>query len=478
MDARDKFEEGRKEKGYHGYIHDTFAEMVESGELEDYSPGFKGMPASPKYDFVDTHDFNSFLDYHGESKGRKLVDYRKHVHSCIMCRVCNNVTCFRQPSAKYGLVCPSGDRFRYDNYFAHGKHQMIRALIDGELFTQVPPHEPLKPGFYPSERFMHAVYTCTLCGGCEAQCKIQKLLEPMHAFVALREWLVENGHGPLPEHLVLFKNMENYDNPWGAARTRRKRWIPKGTQIKDLSSKGKEKAKVLYYVGCTEALIGDMQKVAVGTMKTLMAADVDFGCLFQDEVCCGSTMLRIGDRKGFEKFRDRNIEILNNLGVETIVTACAGCTGAFKEEYAEYLNCEILHVSEYLERLIVKGKIKPKNKIEKKVTYHDPCHLGRYCGIYDAPRNILDAIPGVKLIEMERIREDAYCCGAGAGCSTAFPEFAVGAATRRLEEARETTGCETVVSACPFCEQNIGNAGKKVGMEILDVTELLAESIK
>jgi len=235
---------------------------------------------------------------------------------------------------------------------------------------------------------------------------------------------------------------------------------------------------VLYYVGCTEALIGDMQKVAVGTMKTLMAADVDFGILGQDEVCCGSTMLRIGDRKGFEKFRDRNIEILNNLGVETIVTACAGCTGAFKEEYAEYLNCEILHVSEYLERLIAKGKIKPKNKIEKKVTYHDPCHLGRYCGIYDAPRNILDAIPGIKLVEMERIREDAYCCGAGGGCSTAFPEFAVWAATRRLEEARETTGCETVVSACPFCEQNIGNACKNVGMEILDVTELLAESIR
>jgi len=477
MDAKDKFKEGRKEKGYFGYIHDTFAEMVEKGELEKYSSGIKGVPGTPDYDFVDTHDFNSFLDYHGETKSRKLLDYRKFAHSCLICRTCNNITCFRQASAKYGLVCPSGDRFRYDNYFGHGKHQMIRALIDGELFIQVPPHEPLKPGFYPSEKFLHAVYTCTLCGGCEAQCKIQKLLEPMHASVALREWLVENGHGPLPEHMVLFKNMESYGNPWGAPRASRTKWVPKGTKIKDMSSKGKEKAKVLYYVGCTESMIAEMRRVAVATMKNLMAADVDFGILGQDELCCGSTMLRIGDRKGFEKYRDRNIEIFNNLGMETIVTACAGCTSTLKEEYAEYLNCEVLHVTEYLERLITKGKLKPKNKVEINVTYHDPCHIGRYCGVYDPPRTVLDAIPGVKLIEMERIREDSYCCGAGGGCSTAFPEFAVWTATRRLEEARETTGCETVVSACPFCEQNIGNACKNVGMEILDVNELLADSL-
>lgn len=478
MEPRDKFKEERKEKGYYGYLHDQYDEMVKNKERDEFNPDIKGLPGTPEFEFVDAHDFTSFLSYHGETKGRKLVEYRKFAYSCLQCRVCNNITCFRQSSAKYGLVCPSGDRFRYDNYFGQGKHQMARALIDGELSRQVPPAEPLKPIFEPTEGFLHAIYTCTLCGGCEAQCKIQKLLEPMHISMAMREWLVEQGLGPLPEHKVLFKHMENYDNPFGAPRAMRKRWIPKGVDIKDMSKKGKQKAEVLYYVGCTEGMISEMQKMAVATMECLKAAGVDFGILGQDEVCCGSTMLRIGNRRGFEKFRNRNIEAFNKLGVKTIVTACAGCYSVLKEEYEEELNCEVKHVVEYLDELISEGKLKPKNKIDLTLTYHDPCHLGRYCGVYDAPRNILKAIPGIKLLEMERIKEDSYCCGAGGGARTAFPEFALGAATKRMEEARETTGCDMVVTACPFCEQNMGDAAKAMKMKMVDVTQLLADSLR
>ena len=216
MQPKDKFKEERKKAGYYGYIHEQYKTMVENGERKEYSDDIMGLPGKPEYEFVDQHDFTSFLEYHHECKNRKLSDYRKFAYSCLQCRVCNNITCFRQSSAKYGLVCPSGERFRYDNYFGHGKNQMARALIDGELSKMVPPAEPLKPIFEPTEGFLHALYTCTLCGGCEAQCKIQKLLEPMHITVAMREWMVEQGLGPLPEHLKLFKHMENYDNPWGS----------------------------------------------------------------------------------------------------------------------------------------------------------------------------------------------------------------------------------------------------------------------
>ncbi len=477
MEERKRFEQGRREKGYYGYLRERYKELIDNNEREEYTPGLKGMAGAPGYEFVDGHDFTSFLDYHGETEGRTLLHYRKQAYSCLICRVCNFVTCYRQTSARFNLNCPSGDRFRYDNYFGQGKLQMIRGLIDGELSEQHPPAEPLKPIFKPTERFLHAVYTCTMCGGCESQCKIQKLLEPMHAARALREWLMENGVGPLPEHQALFKNMANYDNPWGGARAARTRWIPKELKVKELGE-DKEKSPVLYYVGCTAAYVQPIQYVAAATVLNLQAAGVDFGILGRREVCCGSTMLRLGDRRGFEKYRDRNLEVLGKLGLETIVTSCAGCVSTLKEEYADKLNCEVLHIVEYLERLISQGKIKPKNKVEMKVTYHDPCHLGRYCGIYDPPRSILASIPGLKLIEMERIREDSYCCAAGGGVRTAYPEFAAWAATRRLTEARESTGCEVVATACPFCEENLTDAARPLEMKVIDVNQLLWDSLK
>jgi Fe-S oxidoreductase len=189
-------------------------------------------------------------------------------------------------------------------------------------------------------------------------------------------------------------------------------------------------------------------------------------------------MLRIGDRKGFEKFRDRNIATFKELGVETIITSCAGCTSTFKEEYADLLpGIEILHSTEYLERLISQGKLPIKNKVDLEVTYHDPCHIGRYCGIYDPPRNILKSIPGLKLTEMERIREDSYCCGEGGGVRTAFPEVASWVATERLEEARITTGSNVLVSACPFCEHNFKQVSGEKGFKIVDVNELVLQAL-
>ncbi len=476
--SKNDFRKGREEKGYYRYMHDRYIELLNSGEREEYSSELAGLPAIPDFEFADHHDFKSFLDYHGEVKGRTIYDYRKQAYSCLICRVCNSITCFRQTSARYGLVCPSGDRFRYDNYFGHGKLQMIRGFLDGELSHPYPPEgEPLRPLFEPTERFLHVVYTCTLCGGCESLCKIQKLLEPMHAAVALREYLVEQGIGPLPEHRVVLKNMENYDNPWGGARSARTRWLPRNRKVKVLGN-GRERAEVLFYVGCTTAYVGFLKKVPLSIVDILQKADVDFGILGNSEICCGSTMLRLGDRRGFERFKSRNIEMFNSLGVETIVTGCAGCTSTFKEDYADELNCQIYHITEFLEKLLQEGKLRMKKEVPLRLTYHDPCHLGRYCGIYEEPRTLLKAIPGVKLVEMERIREDAYCCGAGGGVRTAFPDFSLWVARRRITEALETTGCNIVVTACPFCEQNLADAGNLEGVKVMDISEIVRLSIE
>ena len=148
-----------------------------------------------------------------------------------------------------------------------------------------------------------------------------------------------------------------------------------------------------------------------------------------------------------------------------------------REEYEELggLEAEVTHSLELVDELIKSGDIKLKKRINRKVTYHDPCHLGRYTGVYDAPRSILEAIPGIELVEMPRNRANAFCCGAGAGVRTAYPEFARWVADERVREA-ESTGADTLVTACPFCEQNLGEAtGKK--MELLDILELVRESM-
>jgi Fe-S oxidoreductase len=164
-----------------------------------------------------------------------------------------------------------------------------------------------------------------------------------------------------------------------------------------------------------------------------------------------------------------------------IVTACAGCFSTLSHEYAEDLNAEVKNVLEFIDGLIQEGRITFAKNLELEVTYHDPCHVGRYCDVYDAPRNILNAIPGVTLKEMERIREWSWCCGAGGGCRTAFPEEIAGyAAESRLEEAN-STGVRTLVTACPFCEQNLGENAKRTydqyGMEVKDIMELVYQAL-
>jgi len=151
-----------------------------------------------------------------------------------------------------------------------------------------------------------------------------------------------------------------------------------------------------------------------------------------------------------------------------------------KNEYPKVVrrNFEVVHVVEYLDQLVSEGKLKPEKKVEMKVTYHDPCHLGRYSELYDAPRRILEAIPGIELIEMPRNREKAWCCGAGAGVKTAFPDFAAWTGEQRVEEAKET-GAQALVTACPFCEGNLTEVvqATEAGMDVYDITDLLLMSL-
>ena len=396
---------------------------------------------------------------------KRLEEYRNSAWKCVKCRLCGMVNPELMTSETYVENCPRGHRYRYDAYYGAGTWELIRML------TTEPPEIDID-----DERLKHIVFNCILCGNCQSICAVMKEMEPMNAVIALREHLVQNGVGPLAEHSPLVKSIENYDNPWMSPRTSRDKWAKK-LGLKDIS---KEKAEVLMFVGCTGSYDPAFRSTATSTATVLKKLGIDFGILGKKEQCCSGIVFRIGERGAFETLKKNTAETINELECKTVVTACAGCYSTFHTEYSDDLNAEVLHSVEFLDRLIQEGELEFTKEVKKRVTYHDPCHVGRYAGIYEAPRNILKAIPGLELIEMERIRGYSRCCGAGAGVKSGNPDFAMWCAKERLEEARDVTGTDMLVTCCPFCEQNLRDASKgfDFGIEVVDLMDLVAMALE
>lgn len=215
---------------------------------------------------------------------------------------------------------------------------------------------------------------------------------------------------------------------------------------------------MLYFRGCT-AREREMD-IASATERLLKIADVDFHTL-DDEKCCGSVLLRTGFIDEAREQIEKNTEVLKG---QKIITSCAGCYKTLKEDYE---GLDVIHISQLLNDLINEDKLNLSKK-DLDVTYHDSCHLGRHCNVFDQPRNVIKSV--ANLIEMENIRENSLCCGAGGGVKSAYPEIAGQMADSRLAQAKET-GCETLVTPCPFCKLNLENDN----IEVLDLTEFLVK---
>jgi Fe-S oxidoreductase len=276
------------------------------------------------------------------------------------------------------------------------------------------------------------------------------------------------------------QNLEAYDNPWGQPRARRINWTRNlGFKVKDLSKKG-AKAEVLFYPGCTYAYDPRITQHIQDTAILMHEAGVDFGILGNAEKCCGSTAFNLGYVSVLEKYGEDNIKTFNGLGIKKIVTPCSGCYNTIGNVYAQLAECEftVEHSVVMLAQLVKEKKLKPIHPVKAVVTYHDPCHLGRHGHIFDAPREILRAIPGIKLVEMNRIREYSFCCGGGGGARTGKLDFAQATARKRVQEA-EFTGAKLLVTACPFCEQNFLDSldTAETSLKLVDVVALLKQSV-
>jgi Fe-S oxidoreductase len=320
------------------------------------------------------------------------------------------------------------------------------------------------------------LWACTTCGACVEACPVFD--EHVVKIVGMRRHLVLT-QGQMPEEAqMFFKNVENAGNPWGLGLDKRQQFA-EAMGIKDLS-RG-ETAEVLYWMGCAATYDDRARAVAEATVRLMKEAGVDVGVLGARETCNGEAARRMGNEYLFQTMAQQNIETLNDLGVKTIVTTCPHCFNTLKNEYpvfgGEY---QVIHHSEFLSQLVAQGRLQPKAGEAMSVTYHDSCYLGRYNNIFDQPRDVLQAVPGLELREMDKSREKSFCCGAGGGRMWLEEKEGTKINHARTEQAL-ATGAGTIATACPFCLTMMRDGVQSLGAEdtvrVKDFSEILAENI-
>jgi len=388
-------------------------------------------------------------------KREKLTDYRDDYWVCGKCKMCQSMNVQVFESARFSANCPCGTRYRFESYYAAGMMEIARAVTNLE--------------FDPSEKTADIIYSCNLCGLCQEMCFPLKGMHTTRIIQLMREKAVDEGWGPLEGHKALLDSTSENDNPLGLKKGFKGKAV-KGLGAKDLT---KEKAENLLFVGCAYAAGKDMQKKLASMVKVLQAAGVDFGVLGDSEPCCRSLNLALGDRDGFEEHALENIELFRSTGASRIITACPHCLQVLSGEYTRVMDLEVVHVTELLAKLLKKKKLEFKGEARLKAAYHDPCMLGRWCEIYEQPRKLLAAVPGLEMLEFERNMENSWCCGAGGGVKAGKPDLADWTVAERLEEAR-AVGAEAIVTACPHCE---GHFASRKDLPVYDIFELLAEGM-
>jgi len=420
-----------------------------------------------------------------------IEDYRGDVEMCCRCGACKHIPLQKVKGIEHSYACPSIAKYNFHAYSGSG-----RLLIAKEMLTK---------GFKYTDKLLDIVYNCQMCGACDISCKYAMDMEVLLPINEFRIKCVEEGHThPALEKVI--NSLRKQGTMVPGAKGKRAAWA-EGLGLKDAT---KEKVAVYYHVGCLTSYDKNYQKLAKATAKILKKAGVDFGIGYENESCCGGRAFQMGYKEDFLNQAKKNMAMLKKAGVKTLVTGCADGYQAFKVLYDKYNlkgKLEVVHITEYLARLIKEGKLKLNKKVNMTVTYHDPCYLGRLGepwihwegkripgykfvfdppkeyrrgtnGVYEPPREVIKSIPGLKLAEMDRIKEYAWCCGAGGGVNQSNPEFAMWTAKERIEEA-ESTGAEAIASACPWCEKNFNEAIKKSGsaLKVYDIVELVEKAI-
>ncbi len=445
----------------------------------------------------------------------RLNELKGDIYKCIHCKACQFA--YSGQPAKKGIgahkgitdnneilysgmlrACPAGIEFGWEAYNNSGKMWITRAILEGEIEID--------------EDVRDIALSCITCGMCGAQCEND--VRTVDVIEALRAAVMEAGIPMLDRHALVTQLAEKDDNPYGGIKAERMNWA-KEANLADLINK--KDVKIAYYVGCTASY--RQKDVASATVKLLQKLGYDV-TLLKEEVCCGSPFFRIGKIDTALRLMEENLK--NFAKYDLLLFSCAGCYRTFTIDYPKWAKKEnpykTSHAMEVISELIKEGKLilKPNPKLKGKViTYHDPCHTGRHFGQeikekivdesknlfldsrkirkaqaawFDIPRVILRALEeqaGMVFKEMYRIKMDSFCCGAGGGVRAQFPDFSLNTASRRLDEAKAVEA-DFVLTECPFCKTNLGDANTKFNhgfevygmLELIDTFELIKEIMK
>ena len=315
------------------------------------------------------------------------------------------------------------------------------------------------------------LYGCTTCNTCVLKCP--RGVTIIDVVKAMRGMMAETG--TIPGVLkTATGSVHSNGNPWSEPREKRTAWMA-GLDVPIFD----DNTEYLLFVCCTSAYDPRSQKIAKAMVKVLSAAGISFGVIGDEESCCAESVRKIGDEELFMNTAQKNIKLYKDKGVKKIITTSPHCYYTYTNEYPEFGGeFEVIHYTQLLADLIINGKLKLSGTLDKKVTYHDPCYLGRHSEVYDEPRDIISAVTGDKLVEMNRIRNKSLCCGAGGGrlWMETPPEWRF--SDLRIHEAVET-GADILATACPYCismlEDSRKTTNKEDEIEIKDISELIAE---
>ena len=319
---------------------------------------------------------------------------------------------------------------------------------------------------------LHELWSCTNCMYCMENCPAD--IEHVPKVVGMRQYKVLMEADFAPELQLTFRNMENNSNPWGIGGHLRGDWA-NGLDIKTLAEDAN--VEYLFYVGCSGSFDDRGKKVTIAFAKILKAAGVSFGILGTEEGCCGDSAMRGGNEYLYQTLAQMNIEVMSGYGVKKIITTCPHGYNALKKDYPHFGGTyEVYHHTEIIADLIAKGKISLKTQVDGLFTYHDSCFLGRYNDIYDQPRRILRAVPGLRLTEMERQEAKSFCCGAGGARMWMEEDIGERINDMRTDQAI-AAGADKIAVACPFCltmmSDGIKDRSKEETMAALDIAEVV-----